>query len=482
MARIAIIGTGFAGLGAAIRLKEAGIDDFVVLERAANVGGTWRDNSYPGISCDIPAHIYAYSFELNPRWTRGFAPGGEIQEYLRRVAEKHGVLRHIRFEHEVTGADWDEGADRWRLSTAGGDVDARFVISASGTLSEPREPDIPGLGDFEGRRFHSARWDHEHDLTGERVAVIGTGASAIQFVPEIQPRVERLHVFQRTAQWVLPRLDHGVSGIQKALLERAPAANALVRDALYWLVESRVIGFRHPRLMKLFMEPIGRWHLERQVRDPALRAKLRPEYTLGCKRTLLSNNWFPALGKPNVEVVTDGIERVTKTGVVTRDGEEREVDTIIFGTGFCSTDPPIAARIRGRDGRTLREHWFPKARAYKGTTIAGFPNLFFMTGPNTTLAHGSMVPMMESQLNYVLDGLRVAGERRARAVEVRPAAQRRWNEWVDRRLEGTVWTAGGCRSWYLDERGHSSVLWPSYSFVFDRFTRRFDPEAYDLAA
>jgi cation diffusion facilitator CzcD-associated flavoprotein CzcO len=327
--------------------------------------------------------------------------------------------------------------------------------------------------------FHSARWNHDHDLTGERVGVIGTGASAIQFVPAIQPDVARLHLFQRTPPWVIPRFDHEITRTEHRLL-RIPGVPAAVRGILYWLLETRVWGFRNPWLMRL-ADRAGRWQLRRQVRDPELQRKLLPDYTMGCKRILISDDYYPSLDKPNVEVVTDGIEEVRERSIVTRDGAEREVDTIIFGTGFAVTNPPIARRIRGKDGRSLAEHWADSMQAYRGTTVAGFPNFLMMTGPNTGLGHNSMVFMIESQLNYALDCLRTLKERDASVFEVRRDAVRSYNDSLQSELEGTVWTAGHCQSWYLDDTGRNTTLWPSFSWSFRRQTREFDAEAYELS-
>ena len=475
--RVAIIGSGFSGLGTAIRLKQAGIDDFMVLERAADLGGTWRDNHYPGCCCDIPSHVYSFSFLLNPAWTRGFAPQWEIRDYLRHAAGRFGVLPYIRFRQEVLEAAWDDDAQRWRIETSAGSLTADVLVCAAGPLSDPTTPDIPGLGDFEGKTFHSARWDHDHDLTGERVAVIGTGASAIQFVPAIQPQVAKLHVFQRTPPWVVPRLDHQITGPEHWLLRWIPFAPALVRAVLYWLMEIRVVGFRKPGVMKV-ADRLARWHLARQVPDPELRRKLTPGYIMGCKRILISDDYYPSLTHPNVEVVTEGVSEVRGNSLVSRDGTEREVDTIIFGTGFHVLDAPIGTRIRGRDGRTLAEHWRGSMQAYLGTTVAGFPNLFYMLGPNTGLGHNSMVYMIESQINYLIDGLRVTGERGARTFEVRRDVQERFNEELQAAMRGSVWTAGQCQSWYLDDTGRNTTLWPSWSFRFRQRTRRFDPESY----
>ena len=478
--RVAIIGAGFAGLGMAIHLQRQGMGSYLVFERRDGVGGTWRLNDYPGCCCDVPSHVYSYSFELNPKWTRGFAPQHEILEYLEHCADKYGVRPNLRLGHEVLGGHWDDDASRWVIETSQGTFTADVAVHAGGALSEPKDPDIPGLDTFEGTTFHSATWDHGHDLDGERVAVIGTGASAIQFVPAIQPRVGRLHLFQRTPPWVMPRWDHRITDVEHALL-RLPHMPKLVRGALYWSLETRVIGFRRPRIMKI-ADRMARWHLKRQVPDPELRRKLMPDYTMGCKRILISDDYYPSLTKDNVEVVTDGIAEIRPRSIVTKDGTEREVDTIIFGTGFSVTDQPIAHRVRGRDGRTLAEHWAGGMMAYKGTTIAGFPNFVIMTGPNTGLGHNSMVFMIESQLAYVMDALRELDQRGATRFEVRRDAVERYNEHLQRELEGTVWTAGHCHSWYLDDTGRNTTLWPTFSYSFRRQTQRFDAQAYELGA
>lgn len=477
--RVAIIGAGFSGLGTAIRLREAGIESFVVLERADDLGGTWRDNHYPGCCCDVPSHVYSFSFELNPGWTRGFAPQWEILDYLRRTAEKYGVLPDVRYGHEVIEAAWDEDARRWDIETAAGRLTADVLVSGAGPLSDPTTPEIPGLDRFEGKMFHSAVWDHDHDLTGERVAVIGTGASAIQFVPAIQPKVERLHLFQRTPPWVVPRLDHEITPPEHWLLRWIPFAPALVRSVLYWSLEVRVLLFRNPRIMRL-ADRFARKHLERQVPDPELRRKLTPSYTMGCKRILISDDYYPSLTAGNVEVLTDGAAEVRPRSIVTSDGTEIEVDTIIFGTGFHVVDAPIAKRIRGRAGHTLADQWNGSMQGYLGTSVTGFPNLFMLLGPNTGLGHNSIIHMIESQVNYVIDCLRQMDERDIRTVEVRQEAQDAFNERLQASMEGTVWTAGNCHSWYLDDTGRNPTLWPGWTFRFRNRTRRFDAEKYVL--
>jgi cation diffusion facilitator CzcD-associated flavoprotein CzcO len=480
--RVAIVGAGFGGLGTAIRLRQEGIDDFVVLERAHDVGGTWRDNSYPGCQCDVPSHLYSFSFAPNAGWSRTFSHQAEIHRYLQDCAERFGILPHLRFGHEVLGADWDERRQVWQLETSRGSLTADVVVAGPGPLSEPSLPDIPGLEGFEGIAFHSASWNHDHDLAGERVAVIGTGASAIQFVPRIQPDVSRLHVFQRTPPWVLPHPDRPISRAERGLYRLVPGLRRLVRSAIYWGRETFVLAFAVDRRIMGLPERIARAHLRRQVPDPQLRARLTPDYRLGCKRILLSNDWYPALVQPNVELVTDAIREVRPRSIVTADGVEREVDTIIFGTGFHVTDMPVAHRVRGRGGRTLAEAWRGSPQAYVGSTVAGFPNLFFLLGPNTGLGHTSVVFMIEAQIEHALGALRAMARCGAAAVEVRPEVQAAFNAGVQQKMRGTVWTAGGCASWYIDATGRNSTLWPDFTFRFRNRARRFAVADYELVA
>jgi cation diffusion facilitator CzcD-associated flavoprotein CzcO len=476
---VAIVGAGFSGIGMAVALRRSGRRDFALLERGTDVGGTWRDNTYPGCACDVPSHLYSFSFAPNPEWSSTFSPQPEIHAYLRRVAEREGVLEHVRLGCEVREAAWDEAAGRWRIETSTGAVTARVLIAAAGALNEPSIPDVPGLREFPGTIFHSAEWDHEHDLDGERVAVIGTGASAIQFVPAIQPRVGRLHLFQRTPPWITPRRARPLTRVERAVYRRLPAAQKAMRAGIYWAREAFALPMLHARIAGV-IEAVARAHLKQQVPDPELRAKLTPDYKPGCKRILISNDYLPALAQPNVEVVTDGIAELRGRTIVARDGSEREVDTIVLGTGFHVTDLPIADRVRGRDGRTLAEHWGGSLQGLRGTTVAGFPNLFFLLGPNTGLGHTSVMVMAEAQIDYVmraLDFMRAGG---VDAVDPRPEAQRAWNERIDARMRGTVWMSGGCESWYRDRTGRISTLWPDFTFRFRRELRRFDPGEYRL--
>jgi len=475
--RIAIIGAGFGGLGAAIRLKRELTSDFLVFEQADDVGGTWQANTYPGCTCDVPSHLYSFSFALNPQWTRSFSGQAEIWAYLRDCVTRFGLTPHLRLGHTVTSVAWDDGSRQWLVDTSGGDYRADVVIAAPGPLSEPALPKLPGLDSFAGKVFHSARWDHDHDLTGRRVAVIGTGASAVQFVPRIQPRVEHLVVFQRTPPWILPRADRALTRAEHRFYTAIPAAQRLTRGAIYWSRELSAFLFLHPPLMRLG-EVIARRHLARQVRDPALRAKLRPPYTMGCKRVLLSSDYLPALARANVTLETDAIAEVTPGAVVTASGTVHEVDTIICGTGFHVTDQTASRLIRGRGGQSLEATWQGSPKAYLGTAVAGFPNLFLLLGPNSGLGQNSVVFMIEAQLEHILRGLRHMDRQRLATVEPKPAAQAAFVSEVDGRMRNTVWIRGGCRSWYLDGTGRNSTIWPNFSWRYRWRLRRFQPDAY----
>jgi cation diffusion facilitator CzcD-associated flavoprotein CzcO len=475
--RVAIAGSGFGGLGTAIRLVQSGTEDFLVFERGHDVGGVWRDNTYPGCACDVESHLYSFSFARNPEWTRSFSPQREIQAYLRACAERFGILPKVRFDHEIRSATWDEDAQRWRLETKHGIYTADVLVAAVGALSEPAIPKLPGLETFAGTTFHSARWDHAHDLGGKRVAVIGTGASAIQFVPAIQAKVSALKVFQRTPPWIVPRRDHALSERQRKILRGSNTAQWLKRASIYAMREIMALAFFDTRAAKL-TQRLALRHLHRSVRDPALRAKLTPRYTMGCKRILLSDDYLPALEKENVDVVTEGVAEIRPEGVLTKDGVLHEVDTIIFGTGFEVQKFPFAERVRGKDGRTLAETWEHRMTAHLGTTVAGYPNLFLLQGPNTGLGHTSVITMIESQIEHVMNALQYLDSRGLASVEPRLEAQQAFVEHVDAKMQGTVWTSGGCASWYLDARGRSSTLWPGFTFTFKRRVEPFDPSEY----
>jgi cation diffusion facilitator CzcD-associated flavoprotein CzcO len=475
---VLIVGAGFAGIGMALRMLGEGFTDFLVIERSDDVGGTWRENTYPGCACDIPSRVYSLSFAQNPEWSTGYPRQEEIWDYLRGLIDEHGVRPHLRLGHELLDARWDEARARWSVRTDRGTISARVLIAGLGPLTEPSIPDLPGLERFTGAVFHTAEWDSSHDLSGERVAVVGTGASAIQVVPEIQPIVGRLSVFQRTAPWIMPRVDREVSDAEKRIYRHFPFVLRALRALHYLLLESRGFPFFvEPRAFRLF-ERVALRHLARQVPDSELRAKLKPDYTMGCKRVLGSSNYYPALQADNAELVTDPIAEVRERSIVTADGSERELDTIIFGTGFEIVDLPLGRVIRDREGRLLSDVWDGAPEGYKGTAIAACPNLFTLLGPNVGLGHNSVIHMIESQITYVLDALRQMRERRLEAVEVRAEIQREYNERIQERFGDTVWLTG-CRSWYMNDEGRVLALWPMSTLRFRTELARFDLAAYD---
>lgn len=480
-AEIIIVGTGFSGQCMAIRLREAGFSSLLLLERAQSVGGTWRDNHYPGAACDIPSHLYSFSFELDPDWSRVYPGQREIEAYLQRSAERHGLLDKIRFGTRVTGARFEPDRQIWRVETSRGPLRARILILGTGGLSEPVTPSLPGLERFGGRHFHSARWDHGYALEGRRVAVVGTGASAIQFVPEIVSRVQRLHVFQRTPPWVVPRQDQAFSPLRKALNRHVPGFMRLNRWRLHWLHELSALGtVVDPRFMALGMQ-VAQRHLRQQVPDAALRERLTPDYVMGCKRILISDDWYPALQRPQTELVSEAIDRVEPEGIVTRDGRLRPVDAIIFGTGFQATEALSKLKIFGRLGVELNEAWRSGAEAYVGASVSGFPNLFLITGPNTGLGHNSMVFIIEANVAHIVGALRRARAQGATVIEVKREVQASYNRGLQQRLRRSVWTTG-CKSWYQDARsgGKITTLWPGFSTQYWARARHFDAADYLL--
>jgi cyclohexanone monooxygenase len=480
---VLVLGAGFAGVATAIKLVESGERDFLCIDRGAEVGGTWRDNTYPGAACDVPSQLYSFSFALNPDWSRSFSAQPEIQAYLRKVAGDSGLLHRFRFGVEFEGASWDPDAELWRVETSAGPVAARLLVSAAGALSAPKLPDLAGLARFEGAVFHSAEWNHQEDLTGKRVAVIGTGASAIQIVPAIAGRVARLQVYQRTAPWVLPRHDRAYHRLEKLAMRRLPGYQRALRTLIYLGREATVPMFiAAPRIGSLVSRSASA-NIDRAISDPVLRAKVQPHFALGCKRVLISNDWYPALTRDNVELVTDPISHLTPGAIVTADGTVRDADVLIVATGFHATEQPIADLIKGRDGRTLGQAWSERGvQGYKGATVHGFPNLFLVVGPNTGLGHSSMVFMIEAQVAYLVDAWRQMRSRGLASVEPTAAAESAWNADLQRRMRRTVWSTGGCRSWYLDAHGRNVALWPRTTYKFRRLTASFDLDAYRSTA
>jgi len=478
---VAIIGAAFSGIAAGVNLKKAGITDFVMVERADDVGGVWRDNTYPGAACDTPSHLYSYSFAPNSEWERSYSRQPQILEYQRRVVAEQGLTKHLRLGEEVLDASWDDDAQRWVIETTGLNITARFLLDCAGPLVEPSLPDIEGLGSFAGAIFHSARWDHDVPLEGKRVAVIGTGASSVQFVPEIQPLAERLLVFQRTAPWISPKLDRRISKLERRVLDAVPVlSKALRANQLAYREVGHYPVMRRKQVARKAAEAVSRAMLRFQVRDPQLRERLEPNFEIGCKRILMSNQWYRALSQPNIDLVTEGIREIRPDGIVTADGVEHPVDVIVLGTGFHVFDAEIAQRIHGRDGRSLTETWGSQPKVYRGTTVPGFPNMFRFASVGSGLGHGSMVWQMEAQATYAVDAIRTLDRMGKASAEVLPAAVDSYIEDVTGKLKTSVWMGGGCRSWYMDESGAPTVLWPKSMTEYKWITRRFDAENYEL--
>lgn len=476
-----ILGSGFAGLCMAIKLKQAGDDDFVVIERAQSVGGTWRDNSYPGAACDVPSHMYSLSFAPNPNWSRTYPTQPELYRYLRQLAEDHALLPHLRFGHNLLGADWDAGLQLWRVTTSGGVFTASKVVAGTGGLAEPKLPDIKGVAGFKGHSFHSSQWDHGYDLRGKRVAVIGTGASAIQFVPKIAGEVARLDVYQRTPNWIIPRGDKPYAKAVQTAFAKLPLLRQLHRNVIYWGHEARVVGLvLNPTLMKGF-QLMAKRHIHAQIADKKLRAAVTPGYTIGCKRILISNDWYPAIARSNVDLIQNGIREVKAHSIVTQDGVEREVDCIIFATGFYATDNPIAGIVRGEGGQSLADAWVDGEEAYLGTLVKGFPNYFHIVGPNTGLGHNSMVFMIETQVAYIQRLFAHLKQSGSAAIAVKPQVQDAYNQGLQARLKKSIW-ATGCQSWYQHKSGKITALWPDFTFKFWLRTRDFKASDYQLQA
>jgi cation diffusion facilitator CzcD-associated flavoprotein CzcO len=479
---IAIIGAGFAGIGMAIRLREAGIDSFTMFERAADVGGTWRDNTYPGAACDVPSHVYSFSFEPNPSWSHRFSPAAEIHAYLRGLVEKWGLRSHLRVHTEIVAARFDEDAGRWELTTGSGDVvTARVVVAGVGGLVDPKLPDIAGLETFAGEIFHTARWNHDYDLTGQRVGVIGTGASAVQVVPSLAPIVKALSVFQRTAAWVVPKRDKRYGERRRRFYARFPFAQRATRAVLYWL--SELFGpmvFLDSRPLSAIGERLSLAHLRAQVSDPALREKLTPTFQFGCKRLLISDDYWATFEREHVELVTAPITRVGPEGIVTGDGRLHELDAIVLATGFDLGLASVRFPVTGRGGRTLADVWRRGAVAYKGMAVSGFPNWFILMGPNTGPGHTSVLVYTEAQIEHTLQAIQMLRLEGMKYVDVRQDVQDRYNTRLQGRMKYMVWS--GCQSWYLSEGGENHALYPGFAAEYALRARRFQPADYEIAA
>jgi cation diffusion facilitator CzcD-associated flavoprotein CzcO len=489
---VLIVGAGFSGICMGIKLLEAGMKNFLIIEKSGDLGGTWYDNRYPGCACDVPAHLYSFSFQRNPDWTRMFAGQQEIWQYLKSCVERHGLAPYLWFNTRFCEAAWDEAPAQWRISACkvssnNGEcgenlsIRARVMISGMGALHVPHYPEIPGIQRFSGPSFHSATWRSDVDVNDKTVAVIGTGASAIQFIPHIAPRAGKLYIFQRTAPWIVPRLDFGISKKWRERFRRMPLQTWMIRTLLFWALEWRVLSFLGDRVVREHMERIARRHLETGVPDPKLRAALTPRYQIGCKRILLSDDFYPVFARRNVELVTDRIAEICEHSIVTQDRAERPVDVLIYGTGFHVTEQFIGMKLYGRSGLEIHEAWRNGLSAYLGVTVSGFPNFFILLGPNTGLGHNSVVLMIEAQVGYVIKCLKLMRQRNMAAMDVRAEAQRHFAANLRDHMARTVWQAGGCRSWYQDrDTGENTTLWPGSVLQYFRTMRSVSASEYQL--
>jgi cation diffusion facilitator CzcD-associated flavoprotein CzcO len=477
---VIIVGAGFAGICMGVHLKKEGIHDFLIIEGEDGPGGTWRVNTYPGAACDVQSHLYSFSFEPYPEWSRMFGLQEEILRYQEHCFEKYGLYPHAIFNTRVASAAFDERKACWKVETSDGKAYmADFLVSGTGGLSKPSYPEIPGLESFKGVKFHSARWDHSVSLKGKRVALIGSGASAIQIVPAIVDEVAHLDYYQRTPSWVLPKPDREMTGLEKIMFKMLPITQQILRGSIYAALEARAVGFVvSPVIMKV-AEQVAKSYVKKHVEDPALQEKVIPKYAMGCKRILMSNEYYPALVKDNVEVITDSISSVCPTGIVTNEGKLREVDIMVFCTGFHAAENTLQYDIFGLNGISLADQWADGAEAYLGTTVKHFPNYFTIIGPNTGLGHNSMIYIIESQVHYIMEALKYADKHKVKYFSVRPEVQDIYNKEIHARLKKSIWNAG-CQSWYLTKDGKNTTLWPGFTFEYRARTKQFNPSDYTI--
>ncbi|MFF2073516.1 flavin-containing monooxygenase [Kitasatospora sp. NPDC058162] len=473
---VLVVGAGLSGLAAVIALRRAGFDDLVVLEKAERLGGTWRDNTYPGCGCDVPSFLYEYSFAPHS-WTRTFATQPEILRYLQDTAAGHGADDAIRYGAEVRACTWDQPSRRWLVTTTAGPYAARSLVLATGPWSRPRYPDIPGLTDFPGAVFHSARWEHDAELTGRRIAVVGNAASTVQFLPELQRRGAHVDVFQSTAPWVLPKPDYPVPSTVRSLLERWPTGRRLVRGMHHWTQEAIGLALRHPWLLPP-LEAGARLHLRLCVRDRALRRALTPSHRLGARRLLTSDTYFPALSAPNVSLHPTRVERVEGSTVVGADGRRVDADVIVLATGFRIGDTPVSRHVYGRQGRTLHQTWQEGRRAYLGTSVSGYPNLFLLLGPNILNGNVAVPVVLEAQLRYITDALTHLHRGEHAAMEVRPEVEEAYNTALQAALSTTVYNTAGPSGYYFSPAGVNTFCWPWSTRRLQRQLHAFDPQRY----
>jgi cation diffusion facilitator CzcD-associated flavoprotein CzcO len=479
---VVIIGTGFAGIGMAVKLQQAGIHSFKLIERSDEVGGTWRDNTYPGCECDVQSHLYSFSFEPKADWSKKYSSWHEIRDYIISVTDKHNIRKKIQFNTRLEGASFDEASGTWLVALSDGTkTRARFVITAVGPLSNPAIPEIIGRESFKGPIFHSAQWDHNADLKGKKIAVIGTGASSIQFVPRIAEDAQQVELFQRSAPWILPKPDRKIYGIEKALYKYLPGWRLAHRASLYWGNEITLRGFLKE---KSFIRFIAEWgatkHIHYHIKDEVLRKKLTPDFRFGCKRALLSSEYYPALARENVDVIDAGIERITATGIIDKQGKAHDVDVIIWGTGFKVDEPLMGIDVTGINGQDLNAVWKDNGfESYYGTTVAGFPNAFILAGPNTGIGHTSLVVMIEAQYNYILDAMQKVKQQDIKYIDVKESVQTEFCQSMQDKMVGTAWTSG-CNSWYLSASGKNFTIWPDFTYNYIRQTKKINLNDYNV--
>ena len=479
--KIILIGAGFAGVGMGIQLKRTGRDDFLIIERAEDVGGTWRDNHYPGVACDVPSHLYSFSYLPKPDWTRVFSPGPEIQSYIRDCAAGEGLLEHIHFGTEMLSCRWDEASRLWTVETSKGAYSCNILITGTGHLADSHMPKVAGIETFAGDLFHSAGWNHDVALEGKRIGVVGSGASAIQIVPEMQKLASELVVFQRSAPYMIPRWDRAFTEGEKRMFRRDPSTVEAMRSEIFWAGEYNFAQRRNvPRFLQE-AKALALGNLEKNVADPVLRAKLTPDYEVGCKRLLISNAYYPAVSAENCTLEASALARIDGNMVYGASGEGYELDVLVFATGFEAVRPPFAARVFGTEGLSLDAHWDKGMQAYDSIAVNGYPNLFIINGPNTGLGHNSVVYIIEAQVNYILEALDHLEAEQVQVFEATRAAEDAYMDKLQGRAEGTVWLAGGCKSWYVDERaGRLTLIWPDYAHSFRDENGHFHPEGYDM--
>ncbi len=477
---VVIVGSGYSGVCIAIKLKEAGLNNFTILEKEDELGGTWYINTYPGAACDVESHLYSFSFEPYD-WSRTFPQQKELNVYIKHCINKYKLVPHAKVNSTVTSAVFNEQEGLWTVTTNNNEqIKTKILVTGAGALNDPAYPEIKGIESFEGTKFHSAIWNHSFDMKGKNVAVIGSGASAIQFVPELVPLVKTLYLFQRTPNWIMPKPDRPFKAWERKLLISMPLVRKIYRERLYWEKELRVVAFiKYPKLLKWVSKPVEKW-VRKIVKDPALQKAMIPNYTMGCKRILLANTYYPAIIKENVKVISDGIDYVTPNSIVTKNGQEVPVDAIIYATGFKATKLLSTINIIGNHGKSLNDIWKENVEGYLGTTVAGFPNLFIMTGPNTGVGHTSMIHIIESQAKYVIEGIKYLLKNNVKSAVLKEEVQKDFNMYVQKKMKNTVWQSGGCVSWYQDDKGRNPILWPGYTVKFRKLTSKFDPNKYKL--